>query len=164
MIHSFTVTFGAKYLTGMVTSVPPYEAFSLIKNNILHQSKKYKITSKIKFLRYVTFRSRGSCDIQFHKYVIQRGFLFIILLITQYPEWSDDKLRPQILSVGTTANADLTYLCMLYLTRNSVTVVVMIILYCTWIYNYLRNQYIWPLKLWVRIPLMVRCTWYNIML
>jgi hypothetical protein len=24
MIHSFTVTFGAKYLTGMVTSVPPY--------------------------------------------------------------------------------------------------------------------------------------------
>jgi hypothetical protein len=30
MIHSFTVTFGAKYLTGMVTSVPPYETFSLI--------------------------------------------------------------------------------------------------------------------------------------
>ena len=24
MIHSFTVTFGAKYLTGMATSVPPY--------------------------------------------------------------------------------------------------------------------------------------------
>jgi len=38
MIHSFTVTLGAKYLTGMVTSVPPYETFSLIKNNILHQS------------------------------------------------------------------------------------------------------------------------------
>jgi hypothetical protein len=36
MIHSFTVTFEAKYLTGMVTSVPPYETFSLIKNNILH--------------------------------------------------------------------------------------------------------------------------------
>ena len=36
MIHSFTVTFGAKYLTGMVTSVPPCETFSLIKNNILH--------------------------------------------------------------------------------------------------------------------------------
>ena len=30
MIHSFTVTFEAKYLTGMVTSVPPYETFSLI--------------------------------------------------------------------------------------------------------------------------------------
>jgi hypothetical protein len=25
MIHSLTVTFGAKYLTGVVTSVPPYE-------------------------------------------------------------------------------------------------------------------------------------------
>ena len=42
MIHSFTATFGAKYLTGMVTSVPPYETFSFIKNNILHQSKNYK--------------------------------------------------------------------------------------------------------------------------
>ena len=42
MIHSFTVTFGATYLTGMVTSVPPYETLSLIKNNILHQSKTYK--------------------------------------------------------------------------------------------------------------------------
>jgi len=41
IIHSFTVTFGAKYLTGMVTSVPPYQTFSL-KNNILHQSKNYK--------------------------------------------------------------------------------------------------------------------------
>jgi hypothetical protein len=40
MIHSFTATFGAKYLTGMVTSVPPpYETINLIKNNILHQSK-----------------------------------------------------------------------------------------------------------------------------
>jgi hypothetical protein len=42
MIHSFIVTFGAKYLTGMVTSVPPYETVRLIKNNILHQSKNYK--------------------------------------------------------------------------------------------------------------------------
>jgi len=31
MIHSFTVTFGAKYLTGMGTSVPPSDTFSLIK-------------------------------------------------------------------------------------------------------------------------------------
>ena len=44
MIHSFRVTFGAKYLIGMVTNVPPYETFSLIKNNIL---KTAKITSKI---------------------------------------------------------------------------------------------------------------------
>jgi hypothetical protein len=43
MIHSLTVAFGAKYLTGMATSVPPgYETFSLIKNNILHPSKIYK--------------------------------------------------------------------------------------------------------------------------
>jgi len=42
MIHSFTVTFGAKYLTGVVTSVPPSETSSLIKNNTLHQSKNYK--------------------------------------------------------------------------------------------------------------------------
>jgi len=42
MIHSFTITFGAKYLKGMVTSVPPSETFSLIKNNILHQTKNYK--------------------------------------------------------------------------------------------------------------------------
>jgi hypothetical protein len=42
MIHSFTVTFGAKYVIGMVTSIPPSETFSLIKNNILHQSKNYK--------------------------------------------------------------------------------------------------------------------------
>ena len=39
MIHSFKVTFGAKYLTGIVTSVPHYEIVSLIKNNILHRSK-----------------------------------------------------------------------------------------------------------------------------
>jgi len=39
MIHSFTVTFGAKYLTCMATSVPPYENFRLMKNNILHQCK-----------------------------------------------------------------------------------------------------------------------------
>jgi hypothetical protein len=37
-----SVSFGAKYLTGMVTSVPPCETFSLIKNNILHQSEIYK--------------------------------------------------------------------------------------------------------------------------
>ena len=42
MIHSFTVTFGVKYLTGMVTSVPPFETFSVIKNSILHESKNYR--------------------------------------------------------------------------------------------------------------------------
>ena len=33
----------------------------------------------------------------------------------------------------------------------------------SWIYNYICNQCIKPLKLWVWIPLMVRCTRYNIM-
>jgi hypothetical protein len=42
MIHSFIVTFGANYLTGMVTSVPPYETLSLIRKNIRRQSKIYK--------------------------------------------------------------------------------------------------------------------------
>jgi hypothetical protein len=36
--------------------------------------------------------------------------------------------------------------------------------YGSWIYNYLCNQCLSPLKLWVRIPLMARCTWYNIIL
>jgi hypothetical protein len=70
MIHSFTVTFEAKYLTSMVTSVPPYEIFSLIKNNMLFQSTLQKSLRKLKFLRYVTFSSRWSCDIQFHKYAV----------------------------------------------------------------------------------------------
>jgi hypothetical protein len=47
LIHSFTVTFGAKYLTGMVTSVPPNETFSLFKNtfmeNILWQGELKRI-------------------------------------------------------------------------------------------------------------------------
>ena len=30
-----------------------------------------------------------------------------------------------------------------------------------WIYNYLCNQFLLPLMLWVRIPLMARCTQYN---
>ena len=40
-------------------------------------------------------------------------------------------------------------------------VVVVIVWY--WIYNYLCNQCLSPLKLWVRIPFMARCTRYNIM-
>ena len=47
MIHNFTITFGAKYLTGMVTSVPPYETFSLIKKIFFVSLKSTKITKKI---------------------------------------------------------------------------------------------------------------------
>jgi len=35
--------------------------------------------------------------------------------------------------------------------------------YCSWIYNYLCNQCLSPLKLWVGTPFMAMCTWYNIM-
>jgi len=35
--------------------------------------------------------------------------------------------------------------------------------YVSWIYNYICNQCLSPLKLWVRIQLMARCTRYNIM-
>ena len=34
MMHSFTVTFGTKYLTGMVTNVPLYIRFPLRKINM----------------------------------------------------------------------------------------------------------------------------------
>jgi hypothetical protein len=33
---------------------------------------------------------------------------------------------------------------------------------CSWIYNYICNQNLSPLKLWVRSPFMVMCTRYNI--
>ena len=32
-----------------------------------------------------------------------------------------------------------------------------------WIYNYLLKQCLSPLMLWVRTPLMAKCSWYNIM-
>jgi hypothetical protein len=35
--------------------------------------------------------------------------------------------------------------------------------YASWIYNYLCNQCLSPLTLWVWIPFMVKCTGYNIM-
>ena len=35
--------------------------------------------------------------------------------------------------------------------------------YGSWIYNYLCNLCLLPLKLWVQIPLMARCSWYNFM-
>jgi hypothetical protein len=65
MIHSFAVTFGAKYLTGMVTSVPPYETFSLLKNNILHRyfypRSRFKVLKAHSFCRqYMVFVERWS--------------------------------------------------------------------------------------------------------
>ena len=86
MIHNFKVS---KYLIGMVTSVPPYETFSLIKNIILHQSKNYK--NHFKFLGHVGHVT--------HSFI---NMLFISAEIFA------DKLHPQILAVGTTANSPLS--------------------------------------------------------
>jgi len=35
--------------------------------------------------------------------------------------------------------------------------------YDSWIYNYLCNRCLSPLKSWVRTPFMARCIWINIM-
>ena len=97
MIHSSTVTFGAKYLTGMVTSVSPYETFNLIKNNILHQSKKYK-----NHFENTNFWGMWPLG---HVGHVTYSFINMLFISTGI---FDDKLRPQILSVGTTANTALT--------------------------------------------------------
>ena len=97
MIHSFTVTFGAKYLTGMVTSVPPSQTLSRIKNNIIHQSKNYK--NYFENSNFWGMWPLGHVD---HVTYSFRNMLFISTEIFY------DKLRPQILSVGTTANSPLS--------------------------------------------------------
>jgi TPR repeat protein len=69
MIHSFTVTFGAQYLTGMAISVPPYETFSLIKNkdNALHK-KSIEVYQKIATINnHIALTALGGC------YEIGRG-------------------------------------------------------------------------------------------
>ena len=92
MIHSFTITFGAKYLTGMVTSCLvflPTKLSVLLKNIFFVSLKSTKITSKILISEvHVTYSL-------INMLYISTGIF-------------DDKLRPQILSVGTTANSPLT--------------------------------------------------------
>ena len=98
MIHSFTVTFGAKYLTGMITSIPPSETFSLIKNNILHQSKNYKN-------HFENSNFWGTCMWPLgHVGDVTYSFINMLFISTGI---FDDKLCQQILSVGTTANSPL---------------------------------------------------------
>ena len=87
MIHSLIVTFGAKYLTGMFTSVPPYETFSLIKNNILQKSLQISEVCDLGHVGHMTYR--------------------IINMLFISTEIFADKLHPQILAVGTTANSPL---------------------------------------------------------
>ena len=83
-------------MTGMVISVPPYETFSLIKNNILDQSKNYTNDFKNSNLWGMWPLGHGG-----HVPYSFINMLFISAGIFDY------KLRPHILSVGTTANAGL---------------------------------------------------------
>ena len=96
MIHSFTITFGAIYLTGMVTRFPPYETFSLIKNSMLHQSKNYK--NPIENSNFWCMWPLG--------HICHVIYSLINMLCISTGKF-DDKLRLQILSVSTTANTAL---------------------------------------------------------
>ena len=80
----------------MVTSVPPSETFSLIKNNILHQSKNYK--NHFKYSNFWGMWPKG------HVGYVPYSLINMLFKSTGI---FDDKLRPQILSVGTTANSPL---------------------------------------------------------
>jgi len=104
MIHSFTVNLGAKYLTDMVTSVPPYETLNLIKNNILHQSKIYKNH----------FENSNFWGMWPLVHVGHVTYSFINMLFISTGIFYD-KLCPQILLVGTTANAALSCSCQILL-------------------------------------------------
>jgi hypothetical protein len=73
----------------MVTSVPPYGTFSLIKNNILHQSKINK-----NHLENSNFWGMWPLD---HVGHVKYSFINMLFISTGV---FDDKLRPQILSVG----------------------------------------------------------------
>ena len=89
MIHSFTVTLGAKYLTGTKLSV-------LFKNINLHQSKNYKNDFKNSNIWGIwPLGHIGHVTYNFRNMLFIRTGIF------------DDKLHPHILSVGTTANAAL---------------------------------------------------------
>ena len=80
----------------MVTSVPPCETFSLIKNNILHQSEIYK-----KYLENLNFWGMWPLGDVGH---VTYSFKIMLLISTGI---FYDKLRAQILWVMPTANAPL---------------------------------------------------------
>ena len=50
-----------------------------------------------------------------------------------------------------------------FMTYKSGAVMSWLLSYGSWIYNYLCNQCLSPLVLWVWTPFMVRCIWYNIL-
>ena len=83
-----SVTFRAKYLTDLVYQCSSLRNFSLVKNNILHRSKNYKNHFLISGVGHVTY-----------------SFINMLFISTGI---FNDKLHPQILSVGTTTNATLS--------------------------------------------------------
>ena len=91
IIHSFTVTFGEKYLTGMVTIVPLYENFRFIKKNILRQSKIYK-----NHFENSNFWGTGMWPLGHVGHVTYS----LINMLSISTGISDDNLCPQMLSVG----------------------------------------------------------------
>ena len=82
----------------MITSVPPYETFSLIKNNNLRQSKIYK--NHFENLNFWGMWPLG------HVGHVTYSFKTMLFISTGK---FDDKLHPQILSVVPTANAPLKH-------------------------------------------------------
>ena len=80
----------------MATSVPPYETLSLIRNTILRQFQIYKIH----------FENSNFWGMWPLGYIGHVTYSFINMLFISTGIF-DDKLRPQIVSVGTTANSSL---------------------------------------------------------
>ena len=55
------------------------------------------------------------------------------------------------------------FITTLLLKKSESVVIVIVWSYGSWSYNYLCNQFLQPLNLWVRIPFMAKCIRYNIM-
>jgi len=74
-------------------------------------------------------------------------------------------------TITATLNIIIIVLCCIYKPNMYIMLYSHIYFYCSrpswsygsWIYDYLCNQYLSPLTLWVWISLLARCTQYNIM-
>ena len=132
MVHSFTVTFGAKYLASMVTSVPPYEIRlkRLIKNNILHQSKIYK-----NHFENSNFWGMWPLGVSHVTYSL-KIMLFVSMGIFY------DKLHPQILTVVPAANSPLRYSWVLWCRWNLKSTPIQIFHWPWTSYPFISSKYI----------------------
>ena len=114
--------------------------------------------------------------------IIYVGFVFteppiVSEMIEVYRRWTKDKDRRQVMTI-----IEDTCIAVPMLDNNRFKETFPIYIHCvfvhsykreswwkplwswscvSWIDNYLCNQWVSALKLWVQIPLMVRCTWYN---